>query len=219
MESNVKSDFTFKYLEIPGYENVVKELELFYNKIKDNQVFRTKNKDNASIMQLNLDSSALVEGVGNLTRYTFVHLDPITTMQHLPSLAKYFASTKLGELARIAIVTTHPMQTQDPHIDQGNETLGINFPLSGNSATYTSIFKNKGRVEYVVSQDEVKPGIKEQRRYLKYIDENPEEIARYELTRPVMLNVKMPHSVVNLSKDERVGISFRFKQDPWSLIV
>jgi hypothetical protein len=28
----------------------------------------------------------------------------------------------------------------------------------------------------------------------------------------------MPHSVVNLSNDERVGISFRFKTDPWILV-
>ena len=213
----MKEDFTYKYLEIPGTDEIQAELDNFYLRIKDNQVFNTKNKDNAPIMELNLDGTATVTGVGHLTKYTFVHCDITATMQQLPTLSRFFDDAGL-ELSRIAIVTTHPNSVQDPHVDQGEETLGINFPLSGTSSTYTQIFKNKGELRYVTSHDESKAGIKQQRRYLKYIDDSPEEIGRYELNRPVMLNVKMPHSVVNLSDDERVGISFRFKADPWNLI-
>ena len=214
----MQENFTYKYLDIPEAEQIQQELNDLYVKIKDNQVFNTRNKDNAPIMELNLDNNREVVGVGNLTKYTFVHIDIATTMQQLPALREYFNSIGLGELSRIAIVTTHPNSVQDPHVDQGEETLGINFPLAGTSATYTQIFKNKGELRYVTSHDESKSGIKQQRRYLKYIDDNPEELGRYELNRPVMLNVKMPHSVVNLSKDERVGISFRFKADPWDLV-
>lgn len=213
----MKENFTYKYLDIPEVVKIQLELDNLYQKIKDNQVFNTTNKDNAPIMELNLDNSKLVNGVGKLTKYTFVHCDITATMQQLPTLSKFFNSVSL-ELSRIAIITTHPNSVQDPHVDQGEETLGINFPLSGTSATYTQIFKNKGELRYVTSHDESKSGIKNQRRYLKYIDDNPEEIGRYELNRPVMLNVKMPHSVVNLSDNERVGISFRFKADPWNLI-
>lgn len=213
----MKENFTYKYLDIPEVAEIQAELDCLYQKIKDNQVFNTTNKDNAPIMELNLDNSKPVKGVGHLTKYTFVHCDITTTMQQLPTLSKFFNNVGL-ELSRIAIVTTHPNSVQDPHVDQGEETLGINFPLSGTSATYTQIFKNKGELRYVTSHDESKAGIKQQRRYLKYIDDSPEEISRYELNRPVMLNVKMPHSVVNLSNDERVGISFRFKADPWILI-
>ena len=213
----MKENFTYKYLDIPSSDEIQAELDNFYQKIKDNQVFNTTNKDNAPIMELNLDSTTPINGVGNLTKYTFVHCDITTTMQHLPTLSNFFNGVNL-ELSRIAIITTHPNSVQDPHVDQGEETLGINFPLSGTNATYTQIFKNKGELRYVTSHDENKAGIKQQRRYLKYIDDSPEEIGRYELNRPVMLNVKMPHSVVNLSDDERVGISFRFKADPWNLI-
>lgn len=214
----MKETFTYQYLNIPEANQIQQELDQLYLKIKDNQVFNTTNKDNAPIMELNLDSSKPVQGVGHLTKYTFVHIDVESTMQQLPTLKKFFDGVGLSELSRIAIVTTHPNSVQDPHVDQGEETLGINFPLAGTSATYTQIFKNKGELKYVTSHDESKSGIKQQRRYLKYIDDSPEEIGRYELSRPVMLNVKMPHSVVNLSDDERVGISFRFKADPWKLL-
>lgn len=213
----MKENFTYKYLDVLHTDDIKLELDKFYQKIKDNQVFNTTNKDNAPIMELNLDESKPVIGVGNLTKYTFVHCNVNTTMQQLPILSEFFNSRGL-ELSRIAIITTHPNSVQDPHVDQGEETLGINFPLAGTSATYTQIFKNKGELKYVTSHDESKAGIKQQRRYLKYIDDSPEEIGRYELNRPVMLNVKMPHSVVNLSNDERVGISFRFKADPWDLV-
>ena len=65
--------------------------------------------------------------------------------------------------------------------------------------------------------DEVRPGVKEQRKFLRYMEENPEEIGRYVLTAPVLLNIKLPHSVVNSGDSQRVGISFRFKTDPWAL--
>lgn len=215
----MKETFTYTYLDIPESDKIQLELNDLYLKIKDNQVFNTTNKDNAPIMELNLDSSKQVDGVGHLTKYTFVHIDIDTTMKQLPTLTKFFNDIGLSELSRIAIITTHPNSIQDPHVDQGEETLGINFPLSGTSATYTQIFRNKGELKFVTSHDESKDGIKRQRRYLKYIDDSPEEIGRYELNRPVMLNVKMPHSVVNLSDDERVGISFRFKADPWKLVI
>lgn len=216
----MNENFTYSYLDwIPESDKIQSELNDLYIKIKDNQVFNTTNKDNAPIMELNLDSSKEIDGVGHLTKYTFVHINIDETMKQLPTLSKFFNDFGLGKLSRIAIVTTHPNSVQDPHVDQGEETLGINFPLSGISATYTQIFRNKGELKYVTSHDESKDGIKRQRRYLKYIDDSPEEIGRYELNRPVMLNVKMPHSVVNLSNDERVGISFRFKADPWKLVI
>jgi hypothetical protein len=213
----MKETFIYKYLDVLHTEEIRLELDKFYQTVKDNQVFNTTNKDNAPIMELNLNNSKSVIGVGSLTKYTFVHCNITETMQQLPILSKFFSCCDL-QISRIAIITTHPNSVQDTHVDQGEETLGINFPLSGTSATYTQIFKNKGELRYVTSHDENKSGIKQQRRYLKYIDDSPEEIGRYELNRPVMLNVKMPHSVVNLSNDERVGISFRFKTDPWILV-
>jgi hypothetical protein len=186
----MKETFTYSYLDwIPESNKIQLELDQLYFKIKDNQVFNTTNKDNAPIMELNLDSSKEIDGVGHLTKYTFVHVNIEETMKQLPTLNKFFNDFLLGELSRIAIVTTHPNSVQDPHVDQGEETLGINFPLSGTNATYTQIFKNKGELKFVTSHDESKDGIKRQRRYLKYIDDSPEEIGRYELNRPVMLNV------------------------------
>lgn len=215
----MREDFTYKYLKIPEFSEIQKELHDFYLRIKDNQVYRTTNNDNASIMALNLNSSIEVKGIGRLTQYTFVHIDINETMKQLPTLNKFFKRIGLSELSRIAIVTTHPCSVQDPHVDQGEETLGINFPLSGTGATYTQIFRNKGELRYVTSPDEEnRKGPAKQRLYLQYIDDDPEEIGRYELNRPVMLNVKMPHSVINLSEDSRVGMSFRFKADPWNLI-
>jgi hypothetical protein len=213
----MKENFTYSYLDIPNIDDIQLELDSFYQKIKDNQVVDVKNKDNVPIMQLHLDNSNPVASVGHLTKYTFIHCDINETMQKLPKLNKFFNSTGI-ELLRIAIIVTHPNSTQDPHIDQGPERLAINFPLAGTGETFTQMFKNKGILKYVTSIDENKTAIKEQRRYLQYFDEDLEELGRYVLNRPVILNVKMPHSVVNLSNDERIGISFRFKQDPWHLI-
>ena len=212
-------EFIYKFLTVPQLDKIQQELDQFYDSHKDNHVFNKKNAHGATIVELSQSAGEIPNSLGRWMGFTFVHADIESTMRQLPTLQSYFNSMAVGPIERIALVNTHPHSIQAPHVDQGVQYLALNFPLHGCNDTHTLFFKQKGELTTVISMDEVRPGVKEQRKFLRYMEENPEEIGRYILTAPVLLNIKLPHSVVNNGDSQRVGISFRFKTDPWALTI
>jgi len=210
-------EFIFKILEIQNIEEIKKELETFYSTHRSVQVINRKNKDGNSIMVLSDPQEEVVDGVGPLEQYSFVHLDSNYVSKCLPALMQYFADMGLGETERIAYVSTPPYSVNTVHMDQGPEVLALNFPLTDCSQSYTIFLKNNGRLEafYV---DEIINNVAGKRKFMKFVTDNPVELGRYTLNGPVLLNVKMPHGVVNEGSTLRAGISFRFKKDPWNLV-
>jgi hypothetical protein len=54
--------------------------------------------------------------------------------------------------------------------------------------------------------------------FSRYVDETPVELSRFVLSSPTLINIKVPHQVVNDSNMDRICLSFRFDPDPWHLI-
>jgi len=140
----------------------------------------------------------------------FSHVNNNLVLNALPTLTQWFNEHSMI-VERIAVLTIKSNSIQVPHVDQGTQSLAINFPLQHCNDTWTRFFKNTGTVVKKFTPDTKIP-------YLAYIDNNMQEDTRYELTGPTLINIKKPHSVMNKTNFDRSCISFRFKEDPWFLL-
>jgi hypothetical protein len=140
----------------------------------------------------------------------FSHVNNDLVLNALPTLTKWFNEHNMI-IDRIAVLVIKSNSIQVPHVDQGTQSLAINFPLQHCADTWTRFFKNTGIVVKKFTLDTKVP-------YLAHIDSNRQEDARYELTGPTLINIKKPHSVMNNTNFDRSCISFRFKEDPWFLL-
>lgn len=140
----------------------------------------------------------------------FSKLDNAVAMKHLPSVYAWFRANG-AEVASSFHINIKAGITQAVHIDTITTNLAVNFPVRGCDEAYTVFYRNKGKIVTEYTPHTNLP-------FERYVDPELQEIGRYVLDSPVILNVKIPHSVVNLGKQNRVCFSFRFKQDPWHLI-
>ena len=139
----------------------------------------------------------------------FYLVDIAEVLSNLPTLSDWFRDQRL-----ISIHCAHLVQKansqQALHIDTGNQQIALNFPVEIVDEAYTAFYKFKGKL---VDKLTPKTGV----RYQQYIDNELEELGRYCLTQPTLINIKLPHRIVNLSATNRYCFSFRFAEDPWRL--
>jgi len=127
---------------------------------------------------------------------------------HLPCLWAWFRDSGL-EVRSVAWVHSLPNSRAQIHTDLGPSDLALQLPVTGCEDTYTAIYwalapavlKLTTPVGYYWQQEQV------------------QERDRYWLRdRPILLNIKHPHQVVNTGRLHRQAISVRFAQDPWWLV-
>jgi hypothetical protein len=95
------------------------------------------------------------------------------------------------------------------HTDLGPTDLALQLPVKNCRDTDTVIYRSLGPPQLVLSKPVG----------YYWADKDVEEISRYTLMdRPIIFNIKHPHSVVNRSKMARQAISVRFEKDPWFLV-
>lgn len=127
----------------------------------------------------------------------------------LPTLWKWFSAVN-AQPSRVCYINLKPGTSQQIHIDTGPMELALNMPVSGCLGSHTRVFENKGRVVTAYTTTNLT--------FSKYIDDDPVEISRFVLDSPTLINIKMPHQVVNDTDHNRICLSFRFTPDPWHLI-
>lgn len=140
----------------------------------------------------------------------FHTLDLDRVLQSLPTLKQWFQRTRTRPF-RVCYLISKAQSVQDIHIDRGISALALNLPLANCAHAHTRQFVNKGRVVVRYSPVTNAP-------YDQYVDDNPVESARYVLDAPMLINIKVPHSVVNSQDSNRHCLSFRFAPDPWHLV-
>jgi hypothetical protein len=132
-------------------------------------------------------------------------------MEALPSFRKWCEINKLTPI-KVAYISTPPNKRQSPHKDDGQEILAINFPVINNDGVITEQWDEDGlsSIKLMTKETHIP--------YYRYLVSGVEPQASYILNKPVILNVKKVHSVVNNTDKPRVSLSFRFYSDPWHLI-
>jgi len=145
----------------------------------------------------------------NFPNVNFYSMQPVDILPNLPTLAAWFEKQGLV-VDRCAHLGQNPHSKQVLHIDTGSNCLALNFPIDIVEEAYTVFYKFKGKLV-----DRYTPNTNI--RYQEYVDDNLEELGRYVLTKPTILHIKLPHSIVNNSDRIRYCFSFRFTKDPWHL--
>jgi hypothetical protein len=129
-----------------------------------------------------------------------------------PRLAQYLAQNRLDVWAA-GWVNLQPNQSTPPHIDiycgsQIQPILALQLPLQGCDSSTTHIYQSK------TDPDHYKRSLAPNWTYdpldLTVIDS-------YQLSEPILFNIKTIHQVINGS-EPRLALSLRFEQDPWHLI-
>ena len=188
------SKLTFKYLNIPNIDIINKELFEFASTRANNKItgFHV-----LSIPEFNLGC---------------------------PVLSEWFANEKLNFSSCNLILTPPGHNEKNSHVDRHVDTLfdtssqllstgilGINFGVFNIQDTFTAFYDYiDGEILELTTNDKIP--------YRFYGKANLQEIDRYTLTRPVILNTSIPHSVHNPTNEIRIALSFRFANDPWHLL-
>lgn len=132
------------------------------------------------------------------------------TLLQLPNIKNWLYTNKAFP-ARVAFTTVPPKSSTAIHTDHGSVDLAINFPLY-NCDTEKTFFYECDPVYYKLVQSI--SGLP----YYEMPPEHSTESCHYVLTQPVMLNLKVPHAVINNTSDYRHCLTFRFVKDPVHLI-
>ena len=87
------------------------------------------------------------------------------------------------------------------HHDNGDIIYSLNLPLAGCKNTYVNFYKSSSAPTELLTINGNK--------YFSYIKEDCELIDQLELTDPHIINVKIPHAVVNKNKEPRITLLIR----------
>jgi hypothetical protein len=141
-------------------------------------------------------------------------------LNNLPDTNNFFIPVQLGIKEFIGLEVTHsilicanPRRRSGIHVDYRADKLklALNIPLKNCNDSITEFWDSGGtEPEHSITSINVP--------YKSYKIENCQQIAEFRLTKPVIFNTKIPHSVNNLSNKPRLAISLRFKEDPWHLV-
>jgi len=160
------------------------------------------------------------------TRTDLWALDMNQFLSSCPNTVEYFKSiNQLDNLYKCCIVVVQPNileSAKAPHVDNNIEPpiesgiskgcISLNFNIqNGEVETCPAVFYN-----YISGEKTIRPlGDPNEGSYIFYIGCEMEEISRYTLTTPVIMNNSVPHLINNRMDTPRISMSFRFKQDPW----
>lgn len=121
------------------------------------------------------------------------------------------------------MIKTHVSTKENAHVDNWIENpnwnkssvskylLAINIPVKNTEGTYTDFY------EYIDGPVKNMEFERHDIIYRYYGKANLKEIDRYSLSKPVILNTTVPHSVINNTDKDRFVLTFRFETDPWHL--
>jgi hypothetical protein len=140
-------------------------------------------------------------------------------LKNLPPKENFFNPLNLDIKEFLGLEVTHsvlihakPNSHSTIHVDYRADQLrlALNIPLKNCENSVTDMWSCEGEPVYSLTVTGIP--------YNNYNRNQCEKISRFFLTRPVIFNTKIPHSVSNFSNQPRLAISLRFKEDPWHLV-
>jgi len=174
------------------------------------ETFYYRSLDIPNIKKINQEFNQFLDENKFFGGFVVVGLDVTGTMKYFPTLEHWFTLHNLKVLF-IAYILVPANSVQAPHKDSGGPCLALNFPLRHCEGTYTNMFVDKGVTTTTYTKGT-------HLSYLKYVDLDPIINCTYELLSPTLIHIKKPHQVCNNTSNDRISLSFRFKEDPWFLI-
>jgi hypothetical protein len=159
-------------------------------------------------------------------KYQDVPEDEILRLQELykkvlPNNSEFFQvvpleiKTFMGlKISRPVLIQVEPNARGRIHTDFRPEgySLALNIPLENCDNSVTSLWEAPSEVVEIRYTTNQSP--------YHYYDPNLcKKITEFSLTKPVLFDTSVPHSVDNFSDQWRRAISLRFEPDPWHLVL
>jgi hypothetical protein len=117
-------------------------------------------------------------------------------------------------ISRPVLIRVPPNTRSAIHTDERpkDAVLAINIPLINCDQSLTEFWKTDNDSAFI---RKLTPN------FVPFYEIDPnkcQKISEFVLTKPIIFDTSIPHSVHNYSNQIRFGISIRFKKDPWHLI-
>jgi hypothetical protein len=183
-------------------------------------IYRKVFIENIDEMHDELVRFALPYSVDKPTGLWALDLDEFKTT--CPKCVDYFDSiSQLNNLFKTCIVVVHPKTTgRDAHVDNNIEPpidsgitkgcISFNFDIQNGINTSVIFYKYISGDKKIVALPDATQGS-----YIFYSGCEMEELGRYTLKTPAIMNNTVPHAILNDTELPRISLSFRFKVDPW----
>jgi len=175
---------------------------------KDNFLYAPVNLPNWP--QIQAEMVAFRNKLGTPKEWFFQNVEHMGALSAMPTLHNWFKSQNM-QMAECVYIITRARVITNIHKDIfAPNPLALNFPVEGCGAGVRTHFYKE-----LIDVPFVQPGKN------PHYDYKPHEIEQYDSTcvdQPTMLNVHVLHSVNNLTDQDRIVFSFRFRQAPWGLI-
>lgn len=138
------------------------------------------------------------------------HLNLDNLLQECPSIDVWFKSKQIvARVCAIIVVTGDGNNTI--HVDHQKNTLALNFGIELPTDSYTGMYTTKDTVKESMQSNGVS-------NYIFSKDAEFTLIDKFDLRQPTLFNTKIPHGVFSPMGLRRISLSFRFIEDPWSLL-
>ena len=133
--------------------------------------------------------------------------NPSFHFQYVDIPYTYFMGMKIN---KCVLITVRPNDPLPIHIDQ-RKGLALNIPLLNCENTVTELWH---------CDQPYKIGYTHNGLPYFYYPTNTitTKIGEFILTKPVLFDVRVPHSSTNKGTGTRLAISLRFEEDPWQLV-
>jgi hypothetical protein len=160
----------------------------------------------------------------NMYQLGFTKLPVDEILNRSNTLTNWFKSLKCIPTSSYMINTPVGSSKENAHVDNwvdksicdkessNKYVLAINIPIKNTEGTYTAFY------EYIDGPVQNMEFGRHDIIYRYYGKANLNEIDRYALSKPVILNTTVPHSVINNTDKDRFALTFRFEKDPWHLL-
>ena len=116
----------------------------------------------------------------------------------------------LDHVYGIAVYVVHSSTPLSIHKDNGDILYSLNLPLSGCENTFVNFYH-----PLVPAQEKITPN---GNRYFYYPEDDCELVDQLEITTPHIINVKIPHAVINQCNEPRITMLIRFNLSAGTLL-
>jgi hypothetical protein len=141
----------------------------------------------------------------------YYHLKLPDLLAKCPSINAWFKGKKI--IPRVCAIIVIVGNGHDlTHVDHQKQTLALNFGIKIPEGSYTGLYNLINGQMYEAIQPNGIP------KYNFSNDAKFQLIDQFDLLQPTIFNTKIPHGVYSPIGEKRISLSFRFIEDPWSLL-
>jgi len=163
--------------------------------------------------EFNLLVDSIIDIESIITSKIYFFKDDIIK-RYCPSFVDHLNTLGIGDLlCGVGIIIVYPGSKFPIHVDHEEDItqqVGLNFPVRNCDNSFTVWYQNVTKIKNL---DKQISGDKYTDHICQFDGNNPVEVARCELTKPVWINSGLPHTAESQNPNLRISASFRFHKE------